>query len=815
MTPSRFFKSMPTHVFLALLTSLPVSAAVLVKDGKPAATIVISKEAFDAKPWKPAIGVKAEPAAKIRLAAEELQRCVEKISGAKLPIVAEDAAPAGPLVLVGPSKKAEALKLNIPSGLTPDRKEEGYVIVAKGDTLVLAGNDTGPYQGTFFAVSEFLNRQGVRWFMPGGFGEHMPKRATIEAEDVEFRDKPDFIVRSWNGNLAPELRDDDTLFRLHNKLSLDPSEILAIPGDSYLRKYMPDKELMKTHPEYFAKRLDGTPDEHMISLTHPEAVKIVADKVKAEIKKKREKEPTFNSLGFAPDDGIPMDLSKETMATNLGFADLVGREGVITELSVSEEWFRFMNKVTEEVVKEFPGFVITTNGYTNRTFPPEGVKLHPNLGVMFAAIWSDLLHSYDDPKSWQTVMQGQMLKRWGELCPRVFVYNYNFPMLVTGLTPMPLTRKIARNTPLMKKWGIAGFQDEQTFSWMAHGITSFYLRSKLYWHADGNAKDILNDYFEKWYGPAAKPSQAYWDAIEESLESTPLLGHEDRILPYVYTDKLVETLEKNQREAEKLADKEPYKTRVRVDRLILDHLKGYLALNRAEFVGNYAEAIKQADLMFAQRVELNKISACFSFPESKDPRLKYFAGSHYWNLTDRREMYQKMLDMTTGKTGDLVAKAPREVAFTLDDADLGRIGRWYLPEFDRSKWRKIDTATPFYLQGDGWLDKRGVQYIGYLWYVFELDVPKAALGKPIHVYAPIVATEAWVWTNGEYSGHRPYAEAYIRPAAMEFDVTSQVKEGKNVIGVRVHTSASRIQVAEGFQGPLFLYSPKPLAPPAK
>src|SRR6185437_12774739 len=291
---------------------------------------------------------------------------------------------------------------------------------------------------------------------------------------------------------------------------------------------------------------------------------------------------------------------------------------------------------------------------------------------MFAAIWADLLHSYDDPKSWQQQVQGEMIKRWAQLCPRVFVYNYNFPMLVTGLTPMPLTRKIARNTPLMKDWGVFGFQDEQTYPWMAHGITSFYLRGKLYWHAHDDAKAILDDYFTKWYGPAAKPSQAYWDAIEETLESTPILGHEDRVLPYVYSDKLIAQLDEHQAKAEALAKEEPYATHVRVDRLILEHLKGYLAMNRAEFTGDYVEAIKQADFMFKQREALNKISGYFYIPESKNPRETYWAGSHYWNLTMRREHYQKVLDMISGKTGDLVAKAPREGKFALDDLDIGR-----------------------------------------------------------------------------------------------------------------------------------------------
>jgi hypothetical protein len=793
----------------ALVHAVAVSAVTLVDNGKPAATIVVAAAALQVDACVPTVGRSPQPMQKVRLAAEDLQRYLEKMSGARLPIVGDGAVPDGNVVFVGASSRTAALGLAVPAGLTAERREEGYVIVARGSTLVLAGNDAGPYHGTFYAVSELLERLGVRWFMPGDFGEVVPRRTTVAVDDVEFRDQPSFIVRSWNGNLATDLRRDDAIWRLRNKLTLDHSAFLAIPGDSYLRKYLPDKELATTHPEYFATRLDGTTDPHMVSLTHPEVPALVAAKVVAAIAKARETNPDFNSIGFAPDDGIPMDLSKDAQALSQGFTDLVGREGVITERSISEEWFTFMNRVAAEVVKTYPDIILTTNGYANRTFPPEGVTLHPNLGVMFAAIWADLLHAYDDPKSWQQVVQGQMLQRWGQLCPRVFVYNYNFPMLVNCLTPMPLTRKISRNVPMMKQWGIAGFEDEQTFSWMAHGITSFYLRAKMYWNAGADAKAILNDYFATWYGPAAAPAQAYWESLEAALEATPLLGHEDRILPYVYTDDLLAAMETYQRQAEMLATEEPFRTRVRVDRLILDHLRGYVAMNRAEFVGDYTEAIRHADAMFAQRTELNAISACFHFPESTDPRLKYFAGSHYWNLTQRRAHYAKLVAMTGGGTGTLVVQAPREVRFRLDPADLGRYGRWYAPAFDRSGWRTIDTATPFYLQGDGMLDAQGVPYIGYMWYVFELEVPAAAIGKPIQLYAPIVATEAWVWTNGEYTGHRPYKEAYIRPQELSFDVTPQVRPGRNVIGVRVSTSLSRIQVAEGFQGPLFLYSPKP------
>ena len=73
---------------------------------------------------------------------------------------------------------------------------------------------------------------------------------------------------------------------------------------------------------------------------------------------------------------------------------------------------------------------------------------------MFAAIWSCTLHAYDDDHCWQKVRQGRMLKDWCEMCKNVWIYGYNYQMLVSGLTPLPETRKLRRDFPLMKKWGL-------------------------------------------------------------------------------------------------------------------------------------------------------------------------------------------------------------------------------------------------------------------------------------------------------------------------------------------------------------------------
>src|ERR1051326_2058877 len=148
--------SMLAHSCLASLT--------LVENGAPKATIVVTKDALTAVPDpKPDAIWGEQPATnKSAAAARDVQVYIEKISGAKLPIVSDEKDPGGILILVGKSALTKPLDAKIPSGQTPPRREEGLLVLTHGNHLLLAGNDEGPYHGTEYAVSEFLERLGVR-----------------------------------------------------------------------------------------------------------------------------------------------------------------------------------------------------------------------------------------------------------------------------------------------------------------------------------------------------------------------------------------------------------------------------------------------------------------------------------------------------------------------------------------------------------------------------------------------------------------------------------------------------------------------------
>ena len=117
------------------------------------------------------------------------------------------------------------------------------------------------------------------------------------------------------------------------------------------------------------------------------------------------------------------------------------------------------------------------------------------------------------------------------------------------------------------------------------------------------------------------------------------------------------------------------------------------------------------------------------------------------------------------------------------------------------------TTEPFFAQGKH-LDDQGFPYHGTIWYRLNVDVPAAAAGKPAKLYCMVAETEAWVWVNGEFVGHRPYIEAYIRPSPIDMDVTEALQPGRNQVAIRLHTNYQPAQMSAGLVSRLFLYAPK-------
>jgi hypothetical protein len=495
------------------------------------------------------------------------------------------------------------------------------------------------------------------------------------------------------------------------------------------------------------------------------------------------------------------------MKRNLNMVDIGGRSGVKSEVMITDEWMNWIQKVAQGVYKQFPNHVITTNGYANRNAPPLYVTPDPKVWIMFAAIWSDTLHAYDNPRSWQTIRQGKLIEQWAKKYENVYMYNYIYLMLAGCGAPIPLAHKYAHDMPLYKKWGVVGFSDEGRNVRTESGVFPPYLRARMMWDADLNVQKEMNEFFTNWYGPAAKPAMAFWEELENTFETTPWLGHEDRILPYIYSDTLMGKLEQNVKAAEALATDPWSKPRVQADRATLENLKAYLAMSRAEWNADFTEAAAQAKRMIDVRKAIAPISRYYfdPRPDRNDDSLSFY----YWSANQRNKYYQQVADATTGKTGKMLMALPEMAKLKLDPRDDGRYFEWFDPKVDDSTWTTVRTTMPFYRQVPGAVDSSGYSYMGALWYRHEFNAPRVENGKKVYLYCPAIEPEAWIWINGKFAGHRSYRDAYERPNALDLDVTEFIKPGqKNTLAIRVDTGLGAAAIADGLCSRMFLYSPQ-------
>ena len=770
------FAFLAVGVASLLLTARANAAGItIVENGKPKATIVI---------WNAA-------SPKTKTAAEDLQTYIKKMTGADLPVVMDTSNPKGTLLLVGKSNITKEINVAIPSGLTNSRREEGFVILSKDSKIVLAGNDEDPYHGTEYAVYDFLNRLGVRWYQPGDLGEYVPKKETIAFPEMSISGKPDFVMRNWWCHQPDDRAALEYRWKLRNKMNPDLS--LGVPGDGSAINLLTDAEF-KERPELFAMNADGTRNRDMPNLTNPDAVKAAAETVKEFFRAN----PRANSYAFAPDDGQPRDYSPETLKISRGFTVDGGRPGVAEDASITEEWINFANNLTTEVRKDYPDVYLATNGYANRYYPPQGVKVDDHLVIMYANIMACSRHSYDQPGCWIDARDAQMVKQWCKLSRNVWLYNYIDQMMVSALTPIPEVHKLRRNMPLLKKWGAMGFNDEARNALAECGILSRYLRAQLEWNADSNVESIQNDYYTHWYGQAAKPMRAFYETIENAFDTTPIHGHEDRILPEVYAPKMMSQLAVHLAAAEQQADTDRAKRHVRADRLIYQYLQAYMAMTSDEFTCRFAEAAKQASHMMGLRKEINALNPFLMMEGEVD--------YPYWGVTQRRDYYQSLADLTSGNTGELVAVLSDKAMFRTDPKDDGIMAEWHAPNLPQAGWNPILTTRPFYMQG--YQDNDCYPYLGNMWYRLTVNVPASATGKKVMLYSTVLETEGWIWVNGQFAGHRPYAAAYIRPCPLDVEVGQFLHAGKNTIAIRVNTSLGAAQEASGLLSRLFLYSPK-------
>jgi hypothetical protein len=313
----------PVLVTMALVTSSALRAEPLtiVEHGQARAAIVV--QAGESKATE---------------AGEQLQAYIEKMSGARLPLVQEgEAVPADRPVrlLVGQTRAARDAGVRFPAGydttIRPDIfEEEGYVLRTVGRDIIIGGNHDGPYNGTVYGACALLELLGCRWYFPGEWGQVVPERKTIVVPDLDVESRPDFASRfvslsGWTPVSKEERRAYD---QWATRIGMCPNPYPNV-GDGFLAYLLPPNEYFETQPDFYAMDKSGKrhagkhptlgyyENHTMLCLSNPDVFTQSVKNLRAAFAgEKRLGNMSELGFGISPPDGTPYCFCPRAIASN-------------------------------------------------------------------------------------------------------------------------------------------------------------------------------------------------------------------------------------------------------------------------------------------------------------------------------------------------------------------------------------------------------------------------------------------------------------------------------------------------------------------
>ena len=427
-----------------------------------------------------AIVLSAEAAPQRRALAEELQRWLKQVTGARIPVEAEPKAPGR--ILMGTAadfpKRAKQEQLEL---LGP----EGFLLHGEGDTLWMLANTELGLQHAVFA---FLESVGCRWFFPDPVWTVIPKQPSLSTA-VDVRRKPAFDYRriwyGW-GHRTKTLREDHQAWHRHNR---QLGHFRTDCGHAYER-YVPRREYAE-HPEWFAL-VDGKRQARQLCCTNPEVQQRIIERVLAAFRK----EPTRLMCSVEPNDGKGY-CECEACSKLGGHSDGV---------------FHLANVVAKAVRKQLPDKWVGLYAYAYHSEPPKfpiepGVYIQVTTGFRYTTLTFE-----------------EQVTAFRKLGAKLGVYDYfsvyPWDYDMPGAPKASRVYQMADGIRRYHGLGLSTYDAESSCNWGPNGL-GYWVAAQLMWQPSLTADALVHDFCTRAFGKAAQPMRRFYDRMATGQRFSP------------------------------------------------------------------------------------------------------------------------------------------------------------------------------------------------------------------------------------------------------------------------------------------------------
>jgi len=432
-------------------------------------------------------------------AARELQEHLANVTGAHFGIDTEAAPKAGPRLLVGNTAAARGL---VP-GLDPQALAyDGIVLKTIGDDLILTGH---PQRGALYAVYTFLEDSvGVRWwtseetFIPRKPDLQLPALDVRYAPKLRFRES--YYLDSFNALFKTRLKGN---FSSRTRYMLAPMEMIpaAYGGNHRLiffkgrnsayhsfYELLPPAKYFKDHPEWYSE-IGGkrTFKDAQLCLTNDEMRRELTRNALALLRE----DPGADMIQISQNDGLGRCECAACLAVEK-------EEGGIG--TGSGPMLRFVNRVAEDIEKEFPNVYVDTFAYQYTRKAPALTKPRRNVLIRLCDIECSFLQPLEgsaanadfarDLADWSRVAGGNL-----------FLWDY-VTSFSSYMLPHPNLRVLAPNIRTFVKYGAAGLFEQGDALCSAGDFVRLrhWVISHLLWNPDSDENQLIDAFLAGYYG---------------------------------------------------------------------------------------------------------------------------------------------------------------------------------------------------------------------------------------------------------------------------------------------------------------------------
>ncbi|MFO8012143.1 MAG: DUF4838 domain-containing protein [Phycisphaerae bacterium] len=448
-----------------------------------------------------AIAVPAEPTPQEQFAARDLADHLEKMTGKRLPVVAEtDLGKRTPIAVGRCTGTLKRLGVAVDFAALG---VEGIAIETEGPALVLAGNK----RGVLYAVYSFLEDElGCRWFTPDC--TRIPRKGRFDVGDLKIRYVPPLEYRNTD---YPCSRDGDWAVR--NKMNgthqrLDEPRGGKIAYSHFVHTFnqiLNPAEHFEKHPEWFSmvkgKRIGG---RTQLCLTNPEVLELARKRVREWIKAF----PQATIFSVSQNDWHNYCTCPTCKA-------LAEKEG-----SQAGPIIHFVNAIAEDIEKDYPDKVISTLAYQYSRKPPRHVKPRPNVCVRLCSIECCFAHPLDECPANASFVED--IRGWNAICNRLYIWDYIIDYH-HSVMPWPNLRSLKPNINFFAGHGVKGLYEEACYFTPASELAELrtWIIAKTMWRPETDTDWAVDEFLAGYYGPAAWPIRQYLDLLHKQVVEHP------------------------------------------------------------------------------------------------------------------------------------------------------------------------------------------------------------------------------------------------------------------------------------------------------